>query len=370
MTNDSGMSLVSHTVSLGERTYEVRIGGGASQEALALAAAERAQGRIVVTLTSPGVRAALPELAAAFAAHGPLVVTQADGETAKSAVELTRIWEALASAGMGRDGTIIALGGGVVGDLAGFAAATYLRGVACIQVPTTLLAMVDSSVGGKTGINLTHGKNLAGSFHQPRRVLADTDVLQKLPAREFAAGMAEVIKYGLLGDRELLARLHAAGCVDWKHDQLPSIILSCVRMKATVVAGDERETSPRNGRALLNLGHTFGHAIEAVAGYGTYLHGEAVAIGLAMAATLSRDLGLISPTDAESVVKLLTLNNLPVRLRAPLASDALVSAMARDKKVRGGALRFIVLRALGEAVTRDDVPESAVRAALRTGGAV
>jgi len=362
------MSLVSHTVSLGERAYEVRIGAGASREALALAAAERAMGRVVVTITSPGVRAALPELAAAFAAHGPLVVTQADGETAKAAPELARVWEALAAAGMGRDGTVIALGGGVVGDLAGFAAATYLRGVACVQVPTTLLAMVDSSVGGKTGINLAHGKNLAGAFHQPRRVLADTDVLRHLPEREFAAGMAEVVKYGLLGDRALLGRLQAAGRVGWDHPLLPEIILGCVRMKAAVVAGDERETSPRDGRALLNLGHTFGHAIEAVAGYGTYLHGEAVAIGLAMAATLSRDLGLISPADAETVAGVLALNRLPVRLREPLSTDALVAAMGRDKKVRGGALRFVVLRALGEACTRDDVPESAVRAALRAGG--
>jgi len=362
------MPVVSHTVSLGDRAYEVRVGAGASEEALALAAAERALGRVVVTVTSPGVRAALPELAAAFAAHGPLVVTQADGETAKAAPELARIWESLAAAGMGRDGTVIALGGGVIGDLAGFAAATYLRGVACVQVPTTLLAMVDSSVGGKTGINLTQGKNLAGAFHQPRRVLADTAVLRLLPAREFAAGMAEVVKYGLLGDRELLARLRAAGRIGWDHPQLPDIILSCVRMKAAVVAGDERETSPRDGRALLNLGHTFGHAVEAVAGYGTYLHGEAVAIGLSMAATLSRDLGLISPGDAGSVDALLALNGLPTRLREPLATEALLAAMGRDKKVRAGSLRFVVLRALGAAATRDDVPESAVRAALRAGG--
>ncbi len=363
------MSLVSHTVSLGERAYEVRVGAGATREALALAAAERAQGRTVVTVTSPGVRAALPELAAAFAAHGPIFVTQTDGETAKSASELARLWEAFAASGVGRDGTVIALGGGVVGDLAGFAAATYLRGVACVQVPTTLLAMVDSSVGGKTGINLTQGKNLAGSFHQPRQVLADTDVLRHLPAREFAAGMAEVIKYGLLGDRTLLTQLQAAGRVSWNHPQLAEIILACVRMKATVVAGDERETSRENGRALLNLGHTFGHAIEAVAGYGTYLHGEAIAIGLAMAATLSRNLGLIPATDVESVGALLELNGLPTRLHTPLPVEVLLAAMSKDKKNRAGALRFVVLRALGTAVTRDDVPESAIRAALKSGGA-
>lgn len=363
------MSLESQSVGVGPAAYEVRVGAGASRGAARLADDLTRRGRVVATVTSPGVREALPGLVAELAERGPLIVTQADGETAKSPAELTRVWESLAAAGMGRDGAVIALGGGVVGDLAGFAAATYLRGVDVVQVPTTLLAMVDSSVGGKTGINLPQGKNLAGSFHRPILVLADTDVLRHLPEREFAAGMAEVVKYGLLGDRALLGRLRAAGRLRWDHPALAEIILGCVRMKAAIVADDERETRRENGRALLNLGHTFGHAIEAVAGYGSYLHGEAVAIGLSMAAALSRELGLIPSGDVAAVDELLALNALPARLRAPLPADALLAAMRQDKKARAGAIRFVVLRALGEAATRDDVPEAAVRAALRAGGA-
>lgn len=363
------MSLASQFVGYRENSYEVLVGVGASRKAIERADDLSHRGAVVATVTSPGVRAALPGLVAELAGRGPLIVTQADGETAKSPAELARVWEALAAAGMGRDGLVIALGGGVVGDLAGFAAASYLRGVNVLQVPTTLLAMVDSSVGGKTGINLTQGKNLAGAFHAPVGVLADTDVLRHLPEREFAAGMAEVIKYGLLGDRALLARLQAAGRLRWDHPALTEIILGCVRMKATIVADDERETRRDNGRALLNLGHTFGHAIEAVAGYGTYLHGEAVAIGLSMAANLSRELGHIAAGDVAAVDALLALNALPTRLRAPLPAEALLAAMRQDKKVRAGTVRFVVLRSLGEAVTRDDVPEAAVRAALRAGGA-
>jgi 3-dehydroquinate synthase len=363
------MSPIAHTVSLGDRAYEVRIGNGISHEAVVRAAAERAKGRVVVTVTSPGVQKALPALVKALAEHGPVIVTQADGETAKSSVELARIWEGLAAAGMGRDGTVIALGGGVVGDLAGFAAASYLRGVSFIQIPTTLLAMVDSSVGGKTGINLPQGKNLAGAFHQPQVVLADTQVLEGLPKREFAAGVAEVIKYGLLGDSALLAKLESAGCLAWNHPELASIILRCVEMKASIVAKDERETAETNGRALLNLGHTFGHAIEAVAGYGTYLHGEAIAVGLSMAATLSQDLGFLSPAQVKKVHDVLTLNGLPVRLTKPLSADDLMAAMRRDKKARSGTLRFIVMQQLGTAVTHDSVPELSIRKALVAGGA-
>lgn len=364
------MSPIAHTVSLGDRAYEVRIGNGVSQEAVARAATERAKGRVVVTVTSPGVQKALPALVKALAEQGPIIVTQADGETAKSSAELARIWEGLAAATMGRDGTVIALGGGVVGDLAGFAAASYLRGVSFIQIPTTLLAMVDSSVGGKTGINLPQGKNLAGAFHQPQVVLADTQVLQGLPVREFSAGVAEVIKYGLLGDGTLLAKLESTGRLTWNHPELASIILRCVEMKANIVAKDERETAETNGRALLNLGHTFGHAIEAVAGYGTYLHGEAIAIGLSMAATLSEDLGFLSAAQVKKVNDVLALNALPVRLTKPLAAEDLMTAMRRDKKARSGDLRFIVMHQLGTAVTQDNVPEASVRKAIVACGAV
>lgn len=363
------MSAVTETVSLGDRAYPVRIGAGMAAAAVAAAAEARAAGARVLTVTSPGVRQALPATGAALAAHGPLHVTAADGETAKSAAELARLWDALAEAGLGRDGLVIALGGGVIGDLAGFAAASYLRGIRFIQVPTTLLAMVDSSVGGKTGINLARGKNLVGAFAQPAAVLADTDLLRTLPEREFAAGMAEVVKYALLGDAGLLAELEAAGRLRWDHPALPGVIRRCVRMKADIVAGDERETAREGGRALLNLGHTFGHAIEAVAGYGAYLHGEAVAIGLGLAAALSRDLGRISPADAARVAAAVAAQGLPTRLREPLPADALLAAMRHDKKNRAGKIRFVLLDGLGAAATADGVDESAARAALLGAGA-
>ena len=363
------MTAVTETVSLGERAYAVRIGPGVAAEAVELAAKTRAAGGRVLTVTSPGVRAALPALCARLGEHGPVHVTTADGETAKSVAELARLWEALASAGIGRDGRVIALGGGVVGDLAGFAAASHLRGVACIQVPTTLLAMVDSSVGGKTGINLPQGKNLVGAFSQPAVVLADTELLRTLPPREFAAGMAEVIKYALLGDATLLAELRTAGQLRWDHPSLPGIIRRCVRMKADIVAGDERETAAEGGRALLNLGHTFGHAIEAVAGYGTYLHGEAVGIGLCLAAALSRDLGLIDGAASATVAEVITAQGLPTRLREPLAADAMLAAMRHDKKNRAGQVRFVVLHGLGKAATLDGVTEAQARKILLAAGA-
>jgi 3-dehydroquinate synthase len=364
-----GMPVVTETVSLGERAYPVRIGDGLVREAVAAAAAARVSGARVLTVTSPGVRSALPGTCESLAAHGPVHVTAADGETAKSTDELARVWDALAEAGLGRDGLVIALGGGVVGDLAGFAAASYLRGVGFLQVPTTLLAMVDSSVGGKTGINLPRGKNLVGAFAQPSAVLADTGLLRTLPGREFAAGMAEVVKYALLGDAGLLADLESAGRLRWDHPALPDIIRRCVRMKAAIVAGDERETAREGGRALLNLGHTFGHAIEATAGYGAYLHGEAVAIGLRMAADLSRDLGRITAADAARVAAAIETQGLPTRLRAPLPADELLAAMRHDKKNRGGRIRFVLLDRLGGAVTADDVDPDAARVALVAAGA-
>ena len=220
---------------------------------------------------------------------------------AGAAAELARAWDFLAGNGLARDGAVFAIGGGVIGDLAGFAAASYQRGVDFYQIPTTLLAMVDSSVGGKTGINLAAGKNLVGSFHQPTAVWADTELLATLPAREFAAGMAEVIKHGLLADADLFGLLEQNAPLAWDHPLLAPVIRRCVEIKASVVAGDERETSAQGGRALLNLGHTFGHAVEAVAGYGTYVHGEAVAIGLVMAARLSAELKHCTEAQAEAI---------------------------------------------------------------------
>ncbi len=364
------MSAETVQVELGDRSYPVRIGAGLRHEALAVADRRLAAGQRCAALTSPGVAAAQPAFVAELARRMPVLVTAADGETAKSAGELARAWDFLAAQGIARDGAVFALGGGVIGDLAGFAAASYQRGVAFYQLPTTLLAMVDSSVGGKTGINLAAGKNLVGAFHQPTAVFADTDLLATLPPREFAAGMAEVIKHGLLADADLFRRLQANAPLAWDHALLPAVIRRCVEIKAAVVAGDERETSATGGRALLNLGHTFGHAIEATAGYGTYLHGEAVAIGLVMAARLSADLGRCTAAEATAVAATVRAHDLPDRLRAPLPLAPMLAAMKRDKKVRAGKLRFVLLQGVGTAVTADDVPEDRAVAAFVAGGAV
>jgi 3-dehydroquinate synthase len=292
----------------------------------------------------------------------------AGGEGTKSVETLGAVWEWLARERIGRDGVLAVIGGGVIGDLGGFAAATYLRGIGCVQVPTTLLAMVDSSVGGKTGLNLAAGKNLAGAFHHPKAVLVHTGWLRTLPPREFAAGAAEVLKYGLLGDAALFSRLEQAPLTPG-HPDLAGVIRRCCELKAGIVAADPRELAPSGGRALLNLGHTFGHAVEQVAGYGTYLHGEAVAVGLCAAARLSRDLGLLDAAAVARVDAAVAAHGLPKRLVAPLPLDALLAAMARDKKVRAGRLRFVVLESLGRAATRDDVDPARAAAVWREMGA-
>lgn len=291
------------------------------------------------------------------------------GEATKRAGQLAEAWEFLARHRIDRRGVLWAVGGGVVGDLAGFTAATYLRGIDYVQVPTTLLAMVDSSVGGKTGINLEAGKNLAGAFHHPQAVYAFADFLRTLPAREFAAGAAEVVKYGLLADEKLFAQLETKP-LSLAHPDLLAIVRRCCEIKAQVVQADPRETAAEGGRALLNLGHTFGHAIENVAGYGAYLHGEAVAVGLAAAARLSRELGLVDDAAVARVERVVAAHDLPVRLREPLKLDALFAAMARDKKNRDGRLRFVVLEALGRAITRGDVPLAPVERVWREVGAL
>ncbi|WP_189516894.1 3-dehydroquinate synthase family protein, partial [Cerasicoccus arenae] len=249
-----------------------------------------------------------------------------NGETAKSMKLLGEIYEHLATNGIGRDGFLAAVGGGVTGDLGGFAAASYLRGIDFYQIPTTLLAMVDSSVGGKTGINISAGKNLVGAFWQPQAVYISTQYLQTLPAWEFSAGMAEVIKYGMLYDPALYDQLtQLEKPLAWDHPALPDVIYRCCEIKAEIVKDDEKETAATGGRALLNLGHTFAHAIENVAGYGTYLHGEAVAIGLVLAARLSEELTKagrpgfsITSEDVASVTDLIARYHLPTDLRSVL----------------------------------------------------
>lgn len=355
------------TVELGERSYKIHIGENLAGTLTALAENFAAARRPIAVITCPTLPRLHPELFSELRARSRVVIeTSVDGEGAKTSAELARTWETLAQARIDRAGVIFAVGGGVIGDLAGFCAATFLRGIDFVQVPTTLLAMVDSSVGGKTGINIPSGKNLVGAFHQPAAVVADMRLLSTLPPREFAAGTAEVVKYGLLADAEFFKKLEAAGTLSWRSPELPEIVRRCCEIKAAVVAADERETAKENGRALLNLGHTFGHAIEKVAGYGEYLHGEGVAIGCVAAAMLSENLGLApAGTLVPRTVALLEKNALPTRLRSPLSEDALIAAAGNDKKVHAGTPRYVLMKKIGEAFTVSDVPESAVRAVWR-----
>jgi 3-dehydroquinate synthase len=288
-----------------------------------------------------------------------------DGEAYKNWESLNQIHDALLAARCDRSTTVVAFGGGVIGDLAGFAAATYQRGVPFIQVPTTLLAQVDSSVGGKTGINHARGKNMVGAFWQPQLVLADTDTLQTLPPRELSAGLAEVIKYGLIRDLPFLDWLeaHMDGLMLRDGDLLAEAVERSCANKAEVVAADEFETAKDGGRALLNLGHTFGHAIETGMGYGEWLHGEAVAAGTVMAAELSRRLGWIGQADVERITVLLKRAELPVS-GPGLGADRYLELMSHDKKVIAGSLRLVLLRGLGDAVTSAEAPRKEIAAAI------
>jgi 3-dehydroquinate synthase len=294
-------------------------------------------------------------------------VTVPAGESSKSFSVLEQVCEALIAARIERGDLVVALGGGVVGDLAGFAAAVVRRGLDYVQVPTTLLAQVDSAVGGKTAIDSKHGKNLVGAFHQPILVVADTALLDTLPAREFAAGYAEVAKYGLIGDAAFFARLEA----DWREvfaggpARERAIAASC-RAKAAIVARDERETGER---ALLNLGHTFGHAFEAAAGFsGRLLHGEAISLGLVLAFEFSARRGLLPGAEAERVARHLAAVGLPTHLSAVADlrpdADQLMNLIAQDKKVQRGRLTFILARGIGKAFVAPDVDAAEVRAFL------
>jgi 3-dehydroquinate synthase len=356
------------TITLDAVSYPIEFGVGEVGAELTRAVQDaRWAGRKSAVMVDQSVAEAFGhELSRAFGA-APVLVLPA-GESTKALESLGAVWEWLAAQRVDRGGVLWVIGGGVLGDLGGFAAATYLRGIDCVQVPTTLLAMVDSSVGGKTGINLVAGKNLAGAFHHPRAVYVFPAWLRTLPAREFAAGAAEVIKYGLLADAALFAQLEAAPLTP-ASASLVEVVRRCCELKAGVVQADPRETAAEGGRALLNLGHTFGHAIERVAGYGSYLHGEAVGVGLCAAARLSRDLGLIDGAAVARVDRAVAAHGLPQRLREPLAVSALIDAMSRDKKVRAGRLRFVVLNSLGHAATRDDVPAERAIAVWRELGA-
>ena len=355
-------------VHLAERSYPIRLAADLRRELAVELKALRLAGRKVALLSDANVAGRQPRALQALAAGAPILVLP-PGERTKSLPSLERVLDFLAAERLDRSAVLVAIGGGVIGDLGGFAAATFLRGIDYLQVPTTLLAMVDSAVGGKTGVNLAAGKNLVGAFHQPRGVFIATDFLATLPPREFAAGMAEVIKSGLLGDAALFARLERLPLTAASSD-LAGVIRRCCALKARIVEADERERAPDGGRALLNLGHTFGHAIEQATGYRRYRHGEAVAIGLAAAARLSRALGLLPAADVTRVETVLAAHALPVQLASRLRVADLKAAMTRDKKARAGRQRFVVLKRLGSAVTREGVGAALVEAVWREVGAV
>lgn len=348
MTRNAGRALVissTVTVDLGERSYPIIIGNGLIGD---FDLTDYLDGPDCLVVTNETVAALyLPAMQKMLPA-GRVVESLPDGEQYKTLKTAEQVLDRLAASQASRDATVIALGGGVVGDIAGFAAACYMRGVAFIQMPTTLLSQVDSSVGGKTGVNHVEGKNLIGAFHQPRLVLIDTDTLKTLPDREFTAGLAEVIKYGAIADSDFFAWLEA-NMVELKKknpEALAQAIHRCCELKAEVVTEDEREA---NRRAILNFGHTFGHAIENSLGYGEWLHGEAVAVGMLMAAELSG----LSEDEQTRLRNLIEAAELPSRPPA-IGAETMRTAMQMDKKVQAKQPRFVLLRSLGDAYLASD----------------
>ncbi len=365
-------------VQLSAASYDVVIGDGLMARAGAHLAAVLPQKRAVIVTDATVAALHLPTLLAGLGEAGFELrqVIVAPGEASKSLAVYGQLTDALLEEGVERRTAVVALGGGVVGDLAGFAAASVLRGLPFVQVPTTLLAQVDSSVGGKTGINTAYGKNLLGAFHQPRMVLADTASLATLPRRELAAGYAEIVKAGLIGEPSLYTWCEAHGPALLGGDralQAEAVAAACA-FKAAIVAGDEREERAEGGRALLNLGHTFGHALEAEFGYdGSLLHGEAVALGLVLALRLSELLEVCPRGLAERVAAHLRTCGLAAelgQLGRRLSAARLVAHMQRDKKMRDGRLGFVLARGVGEAFTSRDVPQDAVLAVLAASSCV
>lgn len=363
-------------VGLGARAYDVVIGEGLLAQAGARIAPFTKRGRLAVVSDETVWGLHGPALTAALEGAGlkvfPVIVPP--GEQTKSFEGLADVTDRLLALELDRGDLVVAFGGGVVGDLTGFAAAIYKRGIDFVQIPTTLLAQVDSSVGGKTAIDTPRGKNLVGAFHQPKLVLADLSVLGTLSAREMRAGYSEVIKYGLLGDFTFFEWLEANGAAVLAREPaaLAHAVARSVEMKAEIVAEDEKE---QGRRALLNLGHTFGHALEAETGYGeTLLHGEAVAAGQAQAFRFSAAQGLCTAQDAQRATAAIAAAGLPTRMAeipgAPFDADRLVRHMAQDKKAEAGKLTFILARGLGSSFVAKDVDAQAVRSFLVAEGAV
>ena len=348
-------------VALGERSYPIHIGSGLLDDG-SLLRSGLGTGRAFIVTNDVVAPLYLERLRVALGGEAACAIVP-DGERHKTLEQAARIFDALVAVRCGRDTTVVALGGGVVGDLAGFTAACYQRGVAWIQVPTTLLAQVDASVGGKTAVNHPAGKNLIGAFHQPRAVLCDTTTLRTLDARQFRAGLAEVIKHAIIADRDFFNWLEAnmAALLHREDGPLAEAVERSCTIKARVVALDEREESGQ--RALLNLGHTFGHAIEVATGFDAWLHGEAVAAGLVLAARFSERAGVLDPSDTARITSLVRAAGLPVA-PPPIDPEQFVDHMQRDKKVRAGKLNLVLPESIGRARSSGEFTAGDLRAFL------
>lgn len=346
--------MIELTVDLGTRAYPITIGAGMIEDQELLRRATNSSQVLIVT-NETVASLYLEPVERAYAGRKLARVILPDGEQYKTLASFEQIISALLENGFDRGCSLVALGGGVVGDITGFAAASYQRGVACVQIPTTLLAQVDSSVGGKTAVNHPLGKNMIGAFHQPAHVIADTSSLATLAARELKAGVAEVIKYGLLGDAPFFDWLeeHLEQVLALDQDAVTYAVRRSCENKAAIVARDETESGVR---ALLNLGHTFGHGIENVYGYGNWLHGEAVACGMCMAADLSAGMGVLGAGEYQRITALIRRAGLPVTPPPGIDGEALHQAMRVDKKNRDGLIRLVLLRGIGEAFLTDDYP--------------
>ncbi len=355
--------MITVPVSLAEKSYEVRLGEGllaaVGGEARELFPAAKSCAVVTDSTVGPlyGEAVCTSLRGAGFTPH---LVTVPAGEPSKSFGTLETVTRAMISAGLDRKAFLVALGGGVIGDLAGFAASVFFRGIPYIQIPTTIVSVVDSSVGGKTGINTPEGKNLIGTFHQPRRVLIDPLTLGTLPTREYNEGFAEIIKHAAIRDAAMLPAI-AGACASERRDSLAPLIGRNVAIKAAIVSDDEFET--KGLRALLNFGHTIGHAIEASAGYGELLHGEAISLGIRAALYLSEKHAGLSPADSNAILTLLAAFRLPLILPEKITTPQILEKLGRDKKFDQGAIRFVLLRGLGDAfvsdaVTQEDIVEA------------
>lgn len=349
-------------VDLGERSYPIYINDNLVAKADLYR--QHISGKKVLIVTDDNVAPIyLSSLLEALGSYDCKHLILPAGEAQKHLATVSKIYDSLMENRFDRNCTVVALGGGVIGDIAGFAAASYQRGVAFVQVPTTLLAQVDSSVGGKTGVNHPLGKNMIGAFHQPDCVIADTGTLKTLPERELRAGLAEVIKYGLINDKPFFEWIdqHLQQLLALENSKLTEAVERCCANKAKIVAADERESGLR---ALLNLGHTFGHAIETAQGYGNWLHGEAIAAGMCLAARFSYDLRLITDTDRDRTIALFEKAGLPVSPPAEMSAEQCMTLMSNDKKVRDSKLTLVLMRGIGESFLSNDFDQQRLRKTL------